>query len=396
MATTVAAWTAERVSDGPQWPDIPAGNPQWPNVRLDDLDAVRVNPRPAFIDPVQVEDRILGRPSRAPARWSAASKSNAVPIQPSAADGLDANASGGTARWPSLPPEKQPSQFAFEAGARYWYSSGSMNFAFSNGHPLFGSPTSTLDWLRLSSHSGEGFARLDHIPSGFFVKGVAGLGNIFDGSIIDRDFFIGQLKFSDTTSDVTNGRLSYGIFDVGWAFHPVPDIRIGFFAGYHYWNEKVTAKGLVCNMASPLGCASAGEVLIGYDVAVLAYEPTWHAARVGVEGKFMIAQGWSVSGEIAAIPYAALQNKDSHLLRDDLGPAPNVITKSTYAFGVEAELFLNYAVTPNIELSAGVRYWGLTARLGDVGFGPAFDTSNKLNDFDHQRYGVLLQIKGKL
>ena len=74
-----------------------------------------------------------------------------------------------------------------------------MNFAFSNGHPLFGSPTSTLDWLRLSSHSGEGFARLDHIPSGFFVKGIAGLGNIFDGSIIDRDFFIGQLKFSDTS-----------------------------------------------------------------------------------------------------------------------------------------------------------------------------------------------------
>ena len=149
-------------------------------------------------------------------------------------------------------------------------------------------------------------------------------------------------------------------------------------------------------MASPLGCASAGDVLIGYDVAVLAYEPTWHAARVGVEGKFMIAQGWSVSGEIAAIPYAALQNKDSHLLREDLGPSPNVIAKSKYAFGVEAELFLNYAVTPNIEISAGVRYWGLTAKPGDVGFGPAFDTSNKLNDFDHQRYGVLLQIKGKL
>ena len=124
--------------------------------------------------------------------------------------------------------------------------------------------------------------------------------------------------------------------------------------------------------------------------------PATIAGRRTLTQRGSTAQGWSVSGEIAAVPYAALQNKDSHLLREDLGPSPNVIAKSKYAFGVEAELFLNYAVTPKFEISAGVRYWGLTAKPGDVGFGPAFDTSNKLDDFDHQRYGVLLQIKGKL
>ena len=56
-----------------------------------------------------------------------------------------------------------------------------------------------------------------------------------------------------------------------------------------------------------------------------------------------------------------LENKDSHLLRQDfadLGPAPNVISKSTYAFGVEAEVFVNYAVTPNIEIGAGAALLG--------------------------------------
>ena len=36
------------------------------------------------------------------------------------------------------------------------------------------------------------------------------------------------------------------------------------------------------------------------------------------------------------IPFATLQNKDSHLLRQssaDLGPAPNIITDSREAYG---------------------------------------------------------------
>ena len=68
-------------------------------------------------------------------------------------------------------------------------------------------------------------------------------------------------------------------------------------------------------------------------------------------------------------------NKDSHLLRQsmaDLGPAPNIITDSRYAFGIEAELFVNYAITPNIEVGAGLRYWGLASRDGQRPLRPQF------------------------
>jgi len=97
-------------------------------------------------------------------------------------------------------------------------------------------------------------------------------------------------------------------------------------------------------------------------------------------------------------PYAVVQNKDGHLLRQDsadLGPAPNVVTKSKYAYGVEAELFVNYLVTPNIEIGAGVRYWGLASRMGDVSFGPSFDSAYQLTNFDQERYGVLVHAKGR-
>ena len=121
-------------------------------------------------------------------------------------------------------------------------------FRLRQRRPLFGNPTSTLDWRGLSAQSGEVFARLDHIPSGWFVKGMVGGGVVTDGHIDDRDFLVTQFKFSDTTSDVRNGNLSFAMFDVGWAYSPAAGLRLGFFAGYHYWREKVTANGIVCNM----------------------------------------------------------------------------------------------------------------------------------------------------
>jgi outer membrane protease len=376
--------------------DDNASAAHWPNLRLDDVEAPRVNKHPSFVDPQEVESRIMGRKPNAAAKPSAASKQTPAAVE--TASGLDANASA--ARWPTIPSEKRvsPSPFAFEAGMRYWYSTGSLNFAFANGSPLFGNPTSTLDWRGLSAHSGEAFARIDHIPSGVFVKGLFGLGSVTDGHIDDRDFLFTQYKFSDTTSDIHNGNLSYAMLDVGWAYTPTPGVRLGFFAGYHYWHEKVTAYGIICNVPSFLGCPAAGVVVEPYSTAVLSYEPTVHAARIGFEGRVAVDERWSFSGEIAGVPFAALRNKDSHLLRQDmsdLGPAPNVITTSTYAFGVEAELFVNYAITPNIEVGTGVRYWGVTANKGDVRFGPDFGVADPLNKFDQQRYGVLAHVKGK-
>jgi len=396
-ATAAATVAAERASaGGAQWPNVALDEPQWPNLRLDDIEAPRLNKHPSFVDPQEVEDRIMGRKLRAAAKPSSASKPDPQSDRDLATNSIDANASA--ARWPTLQPERPLSAFAFEVGGRYWYSSGRLGFGFTNGNPLFGNPTSTLDWHGLSAHSGEVFARIDHVPSGVFVKGLVGLGSIAHGHIDDLDFLVTQFRFSDTTSDVHNGNLSYGMLDIGWAYAPMVGVRLGVFAGYHYWHEKVTAYGIVCNIPSFLGCPAAGAVIVGNAVPVLSYEPTVHAARIGVEGRIAVDEHWSFSGEIAGVPYAALNNKDSHLLRQsmaDLGPAPNVITNSSYAFGVEAELFVNYAITPNIEMGAGVRYWGVTANRGGVQFGPDFVVSDTLNKFDQQRYGVLLHVKGK-
>src|SRR5258706_12385192 len=115
LAATVVARAAERVSTGgAQWPNVALDEPQWPNLRLDDIEAPRVNKHPSFVDPQEVEDRIMGRKPRPAAKSSAASKSDPQPDREPAANGLDANASAGAARWPTLRPERPRRRFPFE------------------------------------------------------------------------------------------------------------------------------------------------------------------------------------------------------------------------------------------------------------------------------------------
>src|SRR5438445_13855145 len=101
VGLVLAATAAERASaGGAEWPNLSKDEPQWPNLRLDDIEAPRVNKHPSFVDPQEVEDRIMGRKPRVAAKPSAAPKPNTVPDREPAANGLDANASVGAARWP--------------------------------------------------------------------------------------------------------------------------------------------------------------------------------------------------------------------------------------------------------------------------------------------------------
>ena len=132
----------------------------------------------------------------------------------------------------------------------------------------------------------------------------------------------------------------------------------------------------------------------------LSYEPTWHALRVGTRGQARwIDDRWSFSGEIAVVPYARGDRTRTAIccgrIPADLGPAPNVITKSSMPTASRPNCSSTTLVTPNIEIGAGVRYWGLASRMGDVRFGPAFDNTNQLTNFDQERYGVLVHAKGR-
>lgn len=406
--TRLPAQDAAAVGDlGPQWPNVAAEQPGPVPVRRPPPEISAVSSRPAMPD--VAAPATVPAPPDLPAMPDSAAKQGRR-AQPSSAADADATGSTGptgstgsigTAQRPTYVVPAPVRPFVVTVGGRYWYSRGSTDFNFRNGVAGYGDPTSTLDWNGTTGHSGEVFGRIDHRPTGIFVKGLFGGGVLTGGTITDRDFVAGQYSFSDTSSDIKGDNLLYGMVDAGWSFDvPKAGFRVGGFVGYHYWHEKMTAFGLTCN-ADDFGgafCGPPGSVQIPYSTAVLAYEPTWHALRIGIDGRWEFLPGWSVAGEVAWVPIAHLENKDSHLLRQsysDLGPAPNVISRSSGGWGVEAEVFLNYAVTPNVELGVGGRYWGLNANGGTVAFGPGFVGSYDLTKFEQQRYGLLVQAKGR-
>jgi hypothetical protein len=79
----------------------------------------------------------------------------------------------------------------------------------------------------------------------------------------------------------------------------------------------------------------------------------------------------------------------------DLGPAPNIISRSGRGYGVTADVFVNYAVTDCFDIGAGGRVWALTTDEGSVRFGPQFGVDYGLTRFEQVRYGLLVQAKGR-
>lgn len=396
---------------GPQWPNVAAEQPGIEPTRRAPPEITAVSSRPAMPElsapatipaapePSATADVPAPADRPAPADLPARQERRA---QPSSAADADTTGSIGTAQRPTYVVPAPVRPIVVTVGGRYWYSRGKTDFGFSNGAPGYGDPTSTLDWRDNTGHAGEVFGRIDHRPTGIFLKGLLGGGMLDGGTIVDRDFFAGQYKFSDTSSNIDGKNLWYGIIDAGWSYDvPRAGFRVGGFIGYHYWRESLTASGIVTN-ADDFGGrywgVPPGTKLVSDSTAVFVYEPTWHAMRLGVDGRWEFLPGWSVAGEVAWVPIAHLENKDSHLLRqsyNDLGPAPNVISRSSRGWGVEAEVFLNYAVTPNVELGVGGRFWGLNADSGTVAFGPSFVGTYDLTKFEQQRYGLLVQAKGR-
>jgi hypothetical protein len=240
----------------------------------------------------------------------------------------------------------------------------------------------------MQGHSGEVFARVDHLPSGLFVKGLIGGGVLKGGDMDDLDFAYGHFNFSNTTSAISGNDVRYAMIDLGYSFDvPSAGVRYGAFVGYHYWREKMTAFGVLCNpdQFNNAFCPPAGAVLVPFTTPVDIFETTWHAIRIGADARFQIDDRWSISGEVAVVPYAWMTNDDSHLLRADLGPVPNIRTQGWRGMGGEAEAFVNYKVLPHFEIGVGARIGacGNPASPGSADFTPDF--APRLST---QRYGV--------
>lgn len=279
----------------------------------------------------------------------------------------------------------------WELGVRYWFSQGTTRWSHNaqGSDPSLGNPTSILTYEDLRAHAIELHARKE-LHGGWFLRGNAGLGWIRDGSFDDEDFEAGQVKFSDTTSSVRGNRLTYATIDLGRVLWTSSSTSLGVFAGYHGWTERLDAYGVRFTVNSR------GLADIDDSVLAISNEAIWSSLRVGATLARTLGPRTRFSVDVAWLPYARLYNDDSHWLRSDFGPAPNVFIKGD-GRGLQLDLELRHRLAGPIfghlsggwEVGAGLRYWWIEARNGNVS---TVTFSAPLVEFASRRAGLTFNL----
>ncbi len=262
-----------------------------------------------------------------------------------------------------------------ELGVRYWLSTGETSWNHTAGEPALGSPTSVLTYDKLEGHSAELYFRR-YFRETWFVRGNAGLGTIRKGSFDDEDFAARQVKFSDTTSPVEGAGLRYATLDFGKVLLEGTARRpqLHAFAGYQYWAERYDAYGLTDLFGGPG---------LGANVPVISNESRWNSIRTGVGAKYGNGP-YTFSLDVAYVPYTDLHNRDFHYLRSDLGGVPNVFMNGS-GTGWQLDAEVRRALTKNLDVGLGLRYWTLKAD-GTITLGSSAPLT--LNEFESRRAGI--------
>lgn len=266
----------------------------------------------------------------------------------------------------------------FEPSIQYWMSEGktTWNHNAQPASPLFGNPTSQLTYAGMKSRVVE--LGLTVRISEWFGTATLGGGSIDSGTLRDEDWMAGQVKFSDTNSVIKGDEVRYWMLDVGRTVFRSRKFAVAALAGIGEYHEVIDAFGATNNLAG-------AAVLAPPSTRVITNDAKWTFLRMGATGRFRPVEPLTLSVEAAYLPVADLTNEDSHYLRGDLGPVPNIHMSGT-GDGYMGQLEARYNVFKGAILSVGYRNWRFRAD-GKIRFG-ASGQQLPLNNFETTRSGA--------
>jgi opacity protein-like surface antigen len=303
------------------------------------------------------------------------------------------------------------SDFSFEIGNRFWI--GEMSYDYKLLTNKTGLMDSRLRWSDVNTLSNETTFRITHQRSGAFLKGYAGLGANYDGSLDDEDYaynyptsdgpFTG--KFLDTYVRGDRDTSFYGAVDLGIAV-PLPHewpLHVSGFVGGFAQKQSLQGKGVRCNSdeAQNLECGPPGTVPVPFDQKTIGFETTMYGARVGLEAVLDVTDRLSWRNEAAYIFAGSFKLEDSHYLRtEELGPTPNVVDEGNGLDGFQLETELSWALTEKFSVNAGARYWRFNSGRADAVFGAQLRPGPLERGVQHSeskidQYGVMAGISYK-
>jgi hypothetical protein len=213
----------------------------------------------------------------------------------------------------------------------------------------------------------------------FFGALSVGTGSIDSGNLQDEDWLAGQVKISDTNSAIQGDQLYYWTLDGGRHLLWVPHATLAAFVGVGQYYETIDAFGITDNLT--------GATVRPTSVKVITNDARWSFFRIGLNGKVSPWAPLILSAEVAYLPYVDLSSEDSHYLRNDLGPVPNIHMTGT-GDGLMWQAEARFTIFSGASVFVAYRDWRFTAD-GDIRFG----TSSQrlpLKNFETTRSGVRL------
>jgi opacity protein-like surface antigen len=294
--------------------------------------------------------------------------------------------SAGNATW--MPPATpRLVGWAFEAGTRYWYSSG--KFQKDLGGTTSGVNANVLV-SRLTydsiANSGEVFTRVES-PDKIFIKGFVGTGALSSGHMNDEDWLIfgDTVPYSNTISNPVKGTITYATGDIGYDVLRTADYSLGGFVGYNYYREKEDAYGCTQIANAFSDCVPA----IPSNQLGISEDDTWNSLRLGVNGDVTLLPGLRLNTDAAFLPYTQLRGVDTHWLRTDVSNQTS--TETGHGNGVQLDAILSYYITPAFNVGVGGRYWAMWTT--DNAYTNSFGTPCPCQTLPAKtdRYGLLVQ-----
>ena len=261
----------------------------------------------------------------------------------------------------SLAPIAPPSGTTLEVGARYVYGWGRFQKDLGIQGEGLTSLASRLTYSDMKTNGAEMFARLD-TAAGLMAKGFVGKGN-GEGSLNDEDWglpFATFVPYSNTISKVDD-HIRYGVVDVGYDLWRDERFRAAPFVGYSIFHQYMQGFGCT-QLANPNSdCGTP----VPTTVFAISEDDTWQAVRLGAVIDSQIVPGLTLTAEAAYLPYVRFRGTDDHILRSLLSP------EQANGSGTQLEVMLSYAVTDQLSLGVGGRYWAMWTSDGTVDFGGA-------------------------
>jgi len=262
---------------------------------------------------------------------------------------------------------------------------------------------SRLEWDQIDSALLMVKGRLQILPF-LALGGSYGCGNLFDGRNTDSDSIQPPLSldaylFSRSESDTSGDTQLYDLnlyldlLQLSRSPHPAGQ-RLEVFVGYQDYRDRLTDQRGVQTFS-----VNQAVYLPFSDQGVNArYEFRWQAARLGVQGMTPVARRVTISGSAALLALVQQDGDGSWTMRADLRQnGPNIHNESRDGGGFDLDGALSFALTPFLDLTAGLRWIALANDTGVMTLDYADGSSGQMTQtsISSSRIGVYAGLTAK-